>query len=131
MSTSTQIYVAVIDDDHRLCRSLSRLLLAAGIQPVSYLSAEAFLADDKRPRFDCLIIDIQLDGMSGIELDQHLTASGSTTPVIFNTAHDDPDIRERALRGGCAAYLRKIESGESLLAAISQAIRPGPATDRQ
>ena len=126
MSSSTQTYVAVVDDDESLCRSLSRLLRAAGIQSITYPSAEAFLSDSKRPQFDCLVLDIQLSGMSGIELKQRLTASGSTIPVIFNTAHDEPEIREQALRTGCAAYLRKTEAGETVLAAISQAIRSEP-----
>ena len=72
MSNSTKVYVAVVDDDESLCRSLSRLLRAAGIQPVSYLSAEAFLADSRRPQFHCLVLDIQLGGISGIELKQQL-----------------------------------------------------------
>ena len=62
MSAPGQTYVAVVDDDESVCRALSRLLRAEGIQPVSYLSAEAFLADTKRPQFDCLVLDIQLGG---------------------------------------------------------------------
>ena len=70
MSSTKQIYVAVVDDDENLCRSYGRLLRAADIQPVTYPSAEAFLADTKRPQFDCLVLDIQLGGMSGIQLSQ-------------------------------------------------------------
>jgi len=115
--------VAVIDDDESLCRSLGRLLRASGIQPVSYLSAEDFLADRKRPQFDCLVLDIQLGGMTGIELNQQLAASGSTNPVIFLTAHDEPNVRAQALRTPCAAYLRKTEPAETVLAAIRKAIQ--------
>jgi len=122
MSNSTNVYVAVVDDDASLCRSLSRLLRAWGLQPVSYLSAEAFLADTRRPQFDCLLLDIQLGGLSGIELNQQLAAAGSITPVIFITAHDEEDVREQALRPPCAAYLRKTEPAETVLAAIRQAI---------
>jgi FixJ family two-component response regulator len=91
---------------------------------VSYLSAEAFLADTKRPKFDCLVLDIHLGGIAGIELHERLLAVGSTTPVIFLTAHDEPRLRERALRTGCAAYLRKGEPATALLAAIRQAVHP-------
>lgn len=122
MSDSTNFYVAVIDDDESLCRSLSRLLRASGMQPVSYLSAEDFLADSKRPKFDCLVLDVQLGGMSGIELNQQLAASGSTTPVIYITAHDEPDVREQAFQTPCAAYLRKTEPAETVLGAVHQAI---------
>jgi FixJ family two-component response regulator len=118
MSSATPIYVAVVDDDESLCRSLGRLLRAAGIQPVTYSSAEAFLADAKHPQFDCLVLDIQLGGMSGLELQRQLATSGETTPVIFITAHDDLEARAEAEAAGCAAYFRKIDSGALVLAAI-------------
>ena len=57
---SQNIYIAVIDDDESVCRSFSRLLRAAHFQPISYSSAEAFLADTKHPKFDCLVLDVQL-----------------------------------------------------------------------
>lgn len=125
MNGSLPIYVAVVDDDDGLCRSVGRLLRTAGMQPITYASAEEFLADAKRPRFDCLVLDIQLNGMSGIELNQRLRAGGSTTPVIFNTAHYEPELREQALGDGCAAYLLKTAPGEALLAAIREAVQPG------
>lgn len=118
MSPSTPIYVAVVDDDENVCRSFGRLLRAAGIQPVTYLSAEEFLADTKRPRFDCLVFDIQLGGMSGIELQRRLAGVGEKTPVIFITAHDDPDARAEAEAVGCAAFFPKTDSGTDVLAAI-------------
>lgn len=123
MSNQTQPYVAVIDDDDSLCRSLGRLLYAAGIRFVTYSSAEAFLSDSRRPQFDCLLLDIQLGGMSGIELSRELGAAGSTTPVIFITAFDESDMRERALQSGCAAYLRKTDPAEMVLGAIRAAAR--------
>jgi FixJ family two-component response regulator len=125
MSRSTQIYVAVVDDDESLRRSLSRLLRAAGFQSVTYPSAEDFLADDKKPQFDCLVLDIQLQGMSGLELSQRLAAVSSATPVIINTDHDEPDLRKLALQTGCTAYLRKSESGEKVLATIAEAVGSG------
>jgi FixJ family two-component response regulator len=118
MSAPGQTYVAVVDDDESACRALSRLLRAEGFQPVSYLSAEAFLADSKRPSFDCLVFDVQLGGMSGIELQRQLVASGSSTPVIYLTAHDEPETRERAEAAGCAAYFRKTAPGTDVLQAI-------------
>ena len=65
MDDPLNIYIAVIDDDPSFCRSLSRWLQATHFQPVVYRSAEAFLEDGKRPRFDCLLLYIQLGGMSG------------------------------------------------------------------
>jgi FixJ family two-component response regulator len=118
MSTATTIYVAVVDDDENICRSFGRLLRAAGMQPITYDSAESFLTDTKHPQFSCLVLDIQLGGMSGIELAQRLTALGGRTPVIFITAHDDPDARSAAEALGCAAYFRKTDSGKEVLDAI-------------
>src|SRR5205823_8609728 len=90
MSSTKQAYVAVVDDDEKLCQSFGRLLRAAGLQPITYPSAEAFLADTKQPRFDCLVLDVQLEGMSGIELAQWLTAVGAPPPFILTTAKYAP-----------------------------------------
>ena len=118
MSSITPIYVAIVDDDESVCRSFGRLLRAAGIQPITYASAESFLADTKRPQFGCLVLDIQLGAMSGIELAQQLVADGGHTPVIFITAHDDPEARSAAEALGCAAYFRKTDSGKEVLEVI-------------
>ncbi|MDM0048862.1 response regulator transcription factor [Variovorax sp. J22R115] len=122
MSTTMPIYVAVVDDDESLCRSLGRLLRASGMQPIAYDSAEAFLADTKRPRFDCLILDVQLGGMSGIELARRLVAEGAQTPFIFITAHDDLETRAAAQETGCAAYFRKNDPGADVLDAIRRVV---------
>jgi len=118
MSSNSPIYVGVVDDDESVCRSFARLLRAAGIQPVTYTSAESFLADTKHPQFGCLVLDIQLGAMSGIELAQRLAAEGGHIPVIFITAHDDPEARASAEAVGCVAYFRKTASGSEVLEAI-------------
>jgi len=118
MSGPKQTYVAVVDDDERLCRSFGRLLRAAGIQPITYPSAEAFLADRKQPQFDCLVLDVQLGGISGIELAQRLVGDGTPPPFIFITAHDDPTARAQAEAAGCAAFFQKTDSGAEVLEAI-------------
>ena len=120
-SPAANIYIAVIDDDESLCRSLSRLLRASGLQPITYPSAEAFLADTKHPQFDCLVLDIQLGGMSGIELQRRLAAEGEASPVIFITAHDDPAARAQAQAAGYA-YFRKNDSGSEVIEAIRRAV---------
>jgi FixJ family two-component response regulator len=118
MGSITPTYVAVVDDDEAVCRSFGRLLRAAGILPVTYDSAESFLADRKHPQFGCLVLDIQLGGMSGIELAERLAATGQRAPIIFITAHDDPEARNAAEALGCAAYFRKTDSGKEVLEAI-------------
>lgn len=118
MSDTVALYVAVVDDDQHFCRALARLLRAAGMQPVTYASAEAFFADKKHPVFDCLVLDVQLGGMSGIELAQRLEAEGREAPFIFVTAHDDPETRALAEAAGCAAFFRKNDAGVDVLDAI-------------
>jgi FixJ family two-component response regulator len=117
-TASIPIHVAIVDDDENLCRSFGRLLRAAGMEPVTYPSAEAFLADTKHTRFNCLILDVQLGGISGLDLSRRLTAAGDCTPFIFITAHDDSETRAEAEAAGCAAYFRKTDSGAEVLEAI-------------
>ena len=124
MKHKREITVAVVDDDASLCKALRRLLSAWDIRAVTYPSAEAFLEDVHRPPLDCLILDIQLGGMSGFELEEELRETSCSVPVIFITAHDAAETRERALETG-AAYVRKAEPGEVLHDAILQAVGRG------
>jgi FixJ family two-component response regulator len=123
MGNTVPLYVAVVDDDEDLCRSLGRLLRAAGMQPITYASAEAFLADTKRPRFDCLVLDIQLGGMSGLELGEQLTKEGGHAPFICITAHEEPSTRAKAAAAGCSAFFRKTDAGADVLDAIRRIAR--------
>lgn len=122
MNSSRNIYVAIVDDDFGACHSLGRLLQAADFMPVPYSSAEAFLWDRKRPEFDCILMDIQFGGMSGIELQKRLNQDGHAPPIIFVTANDVPEIREQAVQGGCAGYFRKTDPGTDLLNAIREIV---------
>ena len=120
MSNLGPIYIAVVDDDENVCRSFARLLRAAGMQPITYESAEAFLADTRHPQFSCVVLDVQLGGMSGIELARQFVAEGRHLPVVFITAHDDPTVRAAAEAAGCAAYFRKTDSGKEMLETIKR-----------
>ena len=116
--SNQNIYVAVVDDDQSICRSFSRLLRAAHFQAITYASAEEFLADSKHPKFDCLVLDVKLEGMSGLELKRRLSAVNDVTPVVFITAHDDPEVRAQAKASGCVGFFRKTDPGTDVLAAI-------------
>jgi FixJ family two-component response regulator len=122
MGSSKNIHVAVVDDDESACRSLSRMLRAAGFLAVTYPSAEAFLWERSQPQFDCLVLDIQLSGMSGLELQRRLSAAGDAIPIIFITGHDGPEIRAQAQTAGCAGYFRKTDPGEEILETIRRAV---------
>lgn len=113
-----KVYVAIIDDDESVCRSMSRLLRAAHFQPVAYLSAESFLEDVNHPKFACLLLDVRLQGMSGLDLRQRLSAVRDPTPVLFITAYDDPGVRAEALAAGCTGFFLKTDPGAGFLSCI-------------
>lgn len=119
-----EVYVCVIEDDASLRRAVARLLRASGIHAVAYASAEDFRADAKQPCFACLVIDVQLPGMSGLDLRNRLAADGVATPVLFVTAHDSPKVREEAMAGPCAGYFRKTDAGSEILDAIRRLVSP-------
>ena len=114
--------VAVVDDDRSLCRSFSRLLRLAGYEPSTFHSAEEFLADVARDRFSCVLLDVQLGGMSGLELQRAMSARGEATAVIFVTAHDAPALRAEALQAGCAGFFSKNDDGARILDAVREAV---------
>ena len=128
--TPNKINVVIVDDDASVCRALERLLRAAGFHSLSYLTSEAFWQDASRARVDCLVLDIHLGRESGFDLQTRLAATGAVPPIIFITALDEPETRERARRAGCVAYLRKPFPGSSLLQAIRRAVGATDAISR-
>lgn len=122
MSRKPPVYIAVVDDDESLCRSFARLLSVSGFQPITYPSAESFLADTKHPQFDCLVLDVHLQGMSGVDLRKQLVSEGSQVPVIFITAQDNPHVRDEAVATGCVDYFRKTEATSSVIEAIRKVV---------
>ena len=114
--------VIVVDDDAALLKSVARLLAHHGIDSSTFVSAEALLESDSVQAATCLLLDIHLGGISGIELQRRLAASGSKWPVIFMTANDNEATRHEAMDTGCIAYLRKPFAQQVLLNAISKAV---------
>ena len=116
-----RVNVAVVDDDESFACALGRLFRAAGLEAQIYSSAEAFLKASPFPTPDCLVLDIHLGGMSGLELQRRLREAGNRVPIIFVTAHDAPENRKEAEEGGCSAYFLKPVSRASLVTAIRAA----------
>jgi len=114
--------IAVIDDDESLRRSLGRVLRLMGFQALTFSSAENFLADAARKHFACLLADIQLGGMSGIQLLEKLAAQGDHAPVIFITAHENEHTRSQASRAGCAGYFHKSDSSADIVDAVKRIV---------
>ena len=117
-----QKIVAVVDDDSSMLGATKDLLEVHGCATRIFASAEEFLDSEAPTQVDCLLLDIQLGGISGIELRRQLTASASRLPVIFMTALDDEDTRAEAHKAGCVAFLRKPYSRRQLIDAIEKAM---------
>jgi FixJ family two-component response regulator len=115
--------VAVIDDDESYRAAIHRLLKAADIPVQSFESAEAFLESHQQQKTGCLIADIRMPGMSGLELQSKLNSEHCPIPTIFITAHGDEKIRMQAMRGGAVKFLTKPFDGEILLEAVRVALK--------
>jgi len=120
-ASKLQRIVAIVDDDPGMLVALSDLLDALGFKTSVFASAEEWLGRDPRASADCMLLDIHLSGISGIELQHRLKASGSTLPVIFMTAVHDETTRARALEAGCASFLYKPILAAQLIEAIENA----------
>jgi FixJ family two-component response regulator len=115
--------ISVVDDDDSVRESLEGLIRSIGFTAKVFASAEEFLNSDHLRDTNCLILDVRLPGMNGIELHRHLVANQHDLPVIFITAHgSDDEARSRALRDGAVDYLIKPFSEDALLNAVDVAL---------
>lgn len=121
---SAKIVVAVVENDPGMLKALGRLLRAAGYTAQLYASAELYLQRADHSDVACLILDIDLGGLSGIELQQMLVGSGSAPPIVFVTSQIDGGVEAAAQRLGCLAYLRKPFASQDLLRALRLASQP-------
>jgi FixJ family two-component response regulator len=117
-------WIAVVDDDPSVLKALKRLLRIRSFGAKTYGSAFEFLATLPGETPDCLIADLRMPGMSGLQLHQFLTGRGIEIPTIIITAHDEDDARQRCELAGTAGYLRKPIEETALLEAIAKARRP-------
>jgi FixJ family two-component response regulator len=121
------VVVVVVDDDESVSRAIMRLLRSIGIASETFASGDAFLdvlASIPSYQPDCVILDVQIPGLSELEVQQRLC--GRSIPVIFITAHDDIDVREHALACGAVAYLRKPFNDEVFVRIVRAAIDGTP-----
>jgi FixJ family two-component response regulator len=116
--------ISVVDDDDSVRESLAGLIRSVGLAVKVFSSAEEFLGSDHLPETDCLILDVRMPGMDGLELQRRLHASHPQLPVVFITAHgSEGDIRARALDAGAVDYLLKPLSEEEVLHAVHTALK--------
>jgi FixJ family two-component response regulator len=115
--------ISVVDDDHSVRESLARLIRSVGFGVQVFGSAEEFLSAGCAREPDCLILDIRMPGMNGLELQRELSATDRDLPVIFITAHgSDDEVRSRAIGAGAVDYLLKPLKEEEVLKAIDTAL---------
>lgn len=122
-STIERLLVTVVDDDESVRESLPDLLREFGFAAQAFSSAEEFLASDSVGQSRCLILDVAMPGMSGLDLQQELKTRGQETPIIFITAQKDESVRARAFRQGAVEFLLKPFGDTTLLEALNKAIR--------
>ena len=115
--------ISIVDDDESVREALKSLLKSVGFKAEAFASAEEFLNSGQLPGTVCLILDVRMPGMSGVELQDRLTASHDGFPIVFISAHADEEEQARALEGGAIDFLQKPFSDEALLNAIEAAVR--------
>jgi FixJ family two-component response regulator len=114
--------IAVVDDDEAIRDAIQSLLRAVGLRAAVFASAEDFLRASQRQATACLIVDVRMPRMSGLELQRQLASANCPMPIIFITAHGDAEARVRALRAGAVDFLYKPFSDEVLLRAVQLAL---------
>ena len=127
--TKTRV-IAIVDDDEPLREALGSLIKAAGFSPRTFASAEEFLACDDCDDTACLVLDVRLPGMSGIELQKQLSKTNGRLPIVFVTAHGDATLRDSLMRTGAVAFLYKPVRSDALLKEIRRALEQGSANNQ-
>jgi FixJ family two-component response regulator len=118
--------IAIVDDDESVCRAIRRLVRSLAMDAETFSSGQHFLELlDAMPSFrpDCVILDVQMPGMNGLDVQDQLVLGGNPMPVIFITAHDDVGVREKALSHGAVAFLRKPFSDELLIKTLREGLK--------
>jgi FixJ family two-component response regulator len=121
VSEASPIQVAIIDDDPSYGRAVARLLRASGMKTRVFASAEEYLSSGGEGQVDCLLLDVQLGGMSGLDLQLRLASAGSGAAVVFISGQADAEIAAKAAEAGCR-FVPKSDPGEAVLGAIRQAV---------
>lgn len=114
--------ISIVDDDESIREAIQSLLRSVGFRVKTFASAEQFLQSDQIETTACLILDVRMPGMSGLELQRRLMATQCHIPIVFVTAHGDEEARSRAMQEGAVEFLLKPFSEEALLNAIQAAL---------
>jgi len=121
-----QPLIAVVDDEESVRLALARMLRASSFEVSIYRSGEEFLESLKTTVPDCVVLDFQMPGLTGRDIQRALSVAKLALPIIVVTAHDQPSLREKVLADGAVAYFTKPLRRDTLIAALDQAIRRVP-----
>ncbi|MBM7043838.1 MULTISPECIES: response regulator transcription factor [Rhizobium] len=114
--------IAIVDDDHAIREAMDDLVKSCGYECRLFASAEEFLAFEPRSAIDCMLVDVKMPGLSGIELQAELNRHSARPPMIFVTSHKDERTRKRAMNGGAFAFLGKPVDIERLIGCLESAL---------
>jgi FixJ family two-component response regulator len=115
--------ISIVDDDESIRRTTTLLIQSFGFQAATFESAESLLMSSQLQETSCLIVDVQMPGMNGLQLQRYLAASGYKIPIIFITAYDNKESRQQAMQAGAVAFLSKPFNDELLLETIRATLR--------
>jgi FixJ family two-component response regulator len=119
--------ISIVDDDESIRRATRALLRSVGYQVETFASAELFLESDALRETDCLVLDVRMPGIDGLELQRRLNAAQSHIPIIFVTAHDDKSYRTTAMDAGAVNFFHKPFEANAFVAAVQAALRNSPS----
>jgi len=122
VDASESSVITIVDDDESIREALKSLIRSVGFRAETFASGEEFLSSDRLREAACLILDLQMPGISGLELQRRLAALQNRVPIVFITAHGTEEERRRALEAGAVDFLRKPFSEEALLDAVHLAL---------
>jgi FixJ family two-component response regulator len=120
---SDKFIVMIVDDDESVRRAARRLIKSFGFAVETFASAEDFLTSGRLPQTACLVLDVQMPGLNGLELQSRLISEGHQIPIVFITAFNDDNARDQALRAGAVGYLVKPFEEADLLNGINLAVQ--------
>jgi FixJ family two-component response regulator len=131
MSSTVSASVFIVDDDAEVRAAMQRLLKTVGLHAEAFASAKDFLQRSMPQGPSCLILDVRLPGMSGLDVQRKLLAAGINLPIIFITAHADVPLAVRAMKSGAVEFLTKPVRGQDLLDAVEQALQRDEVTRQE
>jgi FixJ family two-component response regulator len=120
--------IAIVDDDESVRDAARNLFRSMGFMAVAFASAEEFLSSEGADDTTCLVLDVQMPGMTGPALQKHLAAAGRRIPIVFVTAYPDEGVRDRALKSGAVCFLTKPFREEDLLGGLRSALQSADNT---